>query len=94
VIGTILRVLVVLLIIRFVLRAVALWLRGPSRAGQSAAPPAPAGGVAVADLVRDQVCGTFVVREAAVRALVAGREELFCSIACRDKALLAHTRAS
>jgi len=37
------------------------------------------------DLVRDPVCGTFVVRERAVM-LSAGRDHLyFCSVNCRDK---------
>jgi hypothetical protein len=39
------------------------------------------------DLVRDRVCNTFVPRDRALRALVAGREEHFCSTACRDQAL-------
>jgi len=84
VISIVLKVLVVLLLIRMVLRAVALWLRGP---GPSASPgPAVRKTGAVQDLVRDQVCGTFVIREQAVRAVIGGREELFCSAACRDKA--------
>jgi hypothetical protein len=39
-----------------------------------------------ADLVRDRVCNTFVRRDRAVRAMVGGREEHFCSPACRDRA--------
>jgi hypothetical protein len=39
------------------------------------------------DLVRDRICNTFVPRDRALRALVAGREEHFCSSACRDQAL-------
>jgi len=39
------------------------------------------------ELVRDRICNTFVPRDRALRALVAGREEHFCSTACRDRAL-------
>jgi hypothetical protein len=38
-------------------------------------------------LVRDRVCNTFLPRERAIRALVGGQEEHFCSVACRDQAL-------
>lgn len=53
--------------------------------------PRQAGGAA---LVRDRVCNTFVPRERALKAEIAGREEHFCSAACRDKALLEARRAS
>ena len=85
-ISIVLKVLVVLLLIRLVLRALVLWLRAPA---PSAPGPAVRKTGAVQDLVRDQVCGTFVIREQAVRAVIGGREELFCSAACRDKAALA-----
>jgi hypothetical protein len=38
-------------------------------------------------LVRDRVCNTFLPRERALTALVAGHEEHFCSASCRDRAL-------
>ena len=40
-------------------------------------------------MVRDRNCNTFVARESAVRALVDGQEQFFCSEQCRD-AWLAH----
>jgi hypothetical protein len=43
---------------------------------------------APAPLVRDRVCNTFLPRERALVAVVDGREEHFCSTACRDRALL------
>jgi len=46
------------------------------------------------DLVLDHVCHTYVPRSRAISAGVSGREEWFCSAACRDKALAAVTRAS
>jgi hypothetical protein len=87
--GYLLRFLTVLLLIRFVLRAVALWLR-PRPAKAPARPPA----ALVHDLVRDRVCNTFVARDRAVKAIVDGREEHFCSVACRDKALRTLSAAS
>jgi hypothetical protein len=38
-------------------------------------------------MVRDRVCNTFLPRQRALRAVVGGREEHFCSAACRDRAL-------
>ena len=55
--------------------------RGPRSAGAS-------------ELVRDRVCNTFVPRERALVARIGGRDEAFCSAACRDKALLEARRAS
>ncbi|HJS59281.1 MAG TPA: hypothetical protein VKA01_14360 [Vicinamibacteria bacterium] len=46
------------------------------------------------ELVRDRMCNTFVPRERALVASIAGREERFCSAACRDKALHEARRAS
>jgi hypothetical protein len=84
--------LLILLVVRLVGRAlVGLFSAGPPRRSQ--APPArPAR--AVEDLVRDRVCNTFVPRSRALTASVAGREEHFCSAACRDRALAAVARAS
>jgi hypothetical protein len=84
-----LRFLVYLLVVRFVFRAIALWLR-PRPASTSTRPPAGP----VHDLVRDRICNTFVARERAVMAVVNGHEEHFCSTACRDKAVFALTRAA
>jgi hypothetical protein len=87
--GYLLRFLAVLLLIRFVLRTLVLWLR-PRPASRAARPSvAPA-----QDLVRDRVCNTFVARDRAIKAMVSGREEHFCSTACRDQALLAPSRAA
>jgi hypothetical protein len=80
------RVLLVLLALRLLGRAVAaVWRPRPA----PGADPRPSG-----ELVRDRVCNTFLPRERAIRALVGGREEHFCSAACRERALAAHARAS
>jgi len=74
-----LRVLVILFLVRLALRLVARFLR-PAAVNQGPARP----GV---DMVRDRVCNTFVPRERALHAVLRGREEHFCSPACRDRAL-------
>jgi uncharacterized protein len=47
----------------------------------------PAPGRTDVELVRDRICNTFLPRSRALKATVAGREEHFCSPACRDRAL-------
>ena len=80
-----------LFVIRIVTRGVArLFAAGVARP-RPAHPPA---GRVVEDLVLDRVCRTHVPRAHALAARVAGREEHFCSAACRDKALAAVARAS
>jgi hypothetical protein len=83
-----------LLVLRFVVRAVArVFSPGPARP-RAAAPPAPPQVRPPEDLVLDRVCHTHVPRSTALVARVAGREEHFCSPACRDKAVAAVARAS
>jgi hypothetical protein len=82
----IVRVLLVLFVLRLVLRFVAGLLRSRRK------DPRPlARGV---DMVRDRVCNTFVPRDRALHAYLAGREEHFCSARCRDRALAAASAAS
>ncbi len=78
------RVLFVLFVVRLGLRFVAEMIR-PS----VARPSKPSD----LELVRDRVCNTFVPRARALTALVAGREEYFCSAACRDRASAQIARA-
>lgn len=72
------RALVVLLMVRLVGRFVAAAVRGYRGAGVRLAPD---------ELVRDRVCNTFLPRARAVLGTVDGREEPFCSVTCRDRAL-------
>jgi uncharacterized protein len=41
---------------------------------------------AASPLVQDEVCGTFLAREDALREVIDGRERFFCSPECRAKA--------
>jgi hypothetical protein len=62
--------------------------------GQREQPAGGSGPVREGELVRDRVCNTFLPRESALRATVSGREEHFCSAACRDRALAGALRAT
>ncbi|HZM51434.1 MAG TPA: hypothetical protein VFE68_13110 [Vicinamibacteria bacterium] len=72
------RIVVVLLIVRFVLRFLAAVVQG-----YQGAPPRVA---AATDMVRDRVCDTFVPRSRALMAVVDGRDQYFCSPECRERA--------
>jgi hypothetical protein len=72
--GILLRILAVLFLLRLAVRFVAHVF-----AGMRSEPPAR--------LVRDRVCNTFLPRDRALTARIGGREEHFCSPACRDRAV-------
>lgn len=83
------RALGLLLLLRFLTRGLS---GSPARAtGARRAPPRSQG---AQDLVRDRICNTFVPRDRAIFAPIAGRDEAFCSEACRDRALAEAGRAS
>ncbi len=91
----ILRFLFWLLLLRFLVRAVARAFARDAEERRRAGPgPARREVRAPEDLVLDRVCRTYVPRSRAVVARVDGREEHFCSAACREKALAAVPRAS
>ena len=71
------RIVVVLLILRFVLRFLAAVVQGYQ--GPPRREPAT-------EMVRDRVCDTFVPRSRALMAIVDGREQHFCSPECRERA--------
>lgn len=79
-VGLLLRILALLLILRLAFRFVAAVVRGYRG---EAGPGRPSS----TEMVRDRICNTFLPRQRALRAMVAGREEHFCSAACRDRAL-------
>src|SRR5262245_47706113 len=79
-VGLLIRLLALLLILRLVFRFVAGVVRGYR--GEDGPRTLPS-----TEMVRDRVCNTFLPRQRALRAVVGGREEHFCSAACRDRAL-------
>lgn len=84
----VIRVVLVLLVVRFALRFVAAVVRGYHGASAPAGPPV-SGSAHPVELVRDEMCNTFVPRSRALVAQVGGRTAHFCSSACRDRALAA-----
>ena len=78
----ILRVIVVLLIVRFILRFIGSIRQGMQPSTRSRSAPERAGGT----LVRDPNCGTYLPES---RALAVGTLH-FCSAACRDAYVAAH----
>jgi hypothetical protein len=78
----IVRFVIVLLVVRFALRFVAAVIQGYREAGEKEAPAPRA-----IDTVRDDVCDTFLPRARALVERIGGREQYFCSPACRDRAL-------
>jgi len=90
------QVLVWLLLLRLLARTFAAFLKGLR--GPGAAPrTAPRGRPQVKapeDLVLDRVCHSHVPRSRALSARVSGRDEWFCSEACRERALATVARAS
>ncbi len=87
----VLRAAFVLVLLRLLLRFLAGVVRGYRGEPGPAAGPGAAG---ASDLVRDRVCNTFVPKGRALRAVVGGEPQYFCSATCRDAALLAARRAS
>ena len=85
-----LRLLFWLLVVRIALRTFAAFVRGLREPSPAAAPRRPG----TTDLVRDRVCNTFLPRDRAIAATVAGRTEYYCSTACRDQGLRLAPKAS
>jgi hypothetical protein len=84
-----------LVLLRLLVRAVArAFAQDAKLRRRAAAGPARREVRAPEDLVLDRVCRTYVPRSRSVVGRVDGREEHFCSAACRDKALAAVPRAS
>jgi YHS domain-containing protein len=95
-IGWILRFILLMVIIRVIWRflgGIIDGLSGNPRSrvggGQGSrgggAGPAAAGGAASVPLVRDPVCGTYVVRTKALTAGSGDQTQYFCSEKCRDQ---------
>ena len=77
-----------------VVRVLMQFLTGVLRGYRGDAPRRSGRADGVGELVRDRICNTFVPRERSLTAMIEGREERFCSAACRDKAMLEARSAS
>ncbi|MCG6926503.1 MAG: hypothetical protein LJF30_14480 [Acidobacteria bacterium] len=85
--------LLILSFVRFVARSVGRLFGPASDLRRSGGEPRRSARQAE-DLVRDRICNTYVPRSRALTAKVGGREEHFCSEACRDRARATVARAS
>jgi YHS domain-containing protein len=86
VLGWVVRIVLLLLVLRLVIRFVAGIVQGYSgievgRGGSGASRVSRGGAV---HLVKDPVCGTYVVPAKALTSHAAGVTHHFCSEACRD----------
>ena len=83
--GLLLRVLLVILLVRALWRLAVGVMEGARASGQvgGSRPPRRTNQQAV-PLVKDPVCGTYVVRERAITASSGGETHYFCSEKCRD----------
>jgi hypothetical protein len=78
--GLLVRFLLLFLVARLIVRSV-------SRAREARRPlERERGRRSATELVRDPICNTFLPRSSAVAAVIGGREELFCSRLCADRA--------
>jgi YHS domain-containing protein len=79
-----LRIIIILVLLPLVARAISRFLGGLIE-GLKGEPPSTRVPARPVPMVRDPVCGTFVVPERAVTITV-GREQIhFCSDRCRDQ---------
>ena len=81
---------VIFLLLAIVLYKLLANLIKDSRTGRREGPP----NGKIAELVRDQQCGTYLLPEQGFSARVAGRVHHFCSEACRDRFLAEHSTKS
>ena len=78
--GWILRLVLLLIVVRMIWRFLAGLVDGIA----GPRPRAGAGRGEAVPLVRDPVCGTYVVKSRALAAVAGGETAFFCSEACRD----------
>lgn len=76
------RFLVLVILAYVVFLFVRIW-RAMKRGRGRAVPPRSIRGV----MVKDEMCGTYIPKEEAVREVRDGREHFFCSEGCRKKFL-------
>ncbi len=82
--GWILRLILLLIVIRLLWRFIAGIIQGMSGT-PARAPGATRGGDRAVPLVRDPVCGTYVVKAKALTSHAGGETHYFCSEDCREQ---------
>lgn len=84
IVRTLVILLIVRLVIRFLMAGAADRVRGRSRRGGNTE---RAGGA----LVRDPQCGTYIPQSRALKVGIGANAQYFCSAACRDAYVAAHS---
>ena len=79
-----LRFIIFVLLLYLILRLVSFWrkISRSSSPPSSASPPTLSG-----RMVKDEVCQMYLPRENALREIIDGEEQFFCSAECRRKCL-------
>jgi len=78
-----LKTIVFFLLAYLVIRLVSFW----RRIGRTVSPPPPESPALSGQMVKDEVCQTYLPRENALREIIDGEERFFCSAECRRKGL-------
>lgn len=86
--GWVLRLILLLILIRLAWRFIAHVIDGIAGAARS--PEVDRGAQGPVPLVKDPVCGTYVVRDKAITASASGHTVCFCSEHCRQQWLAGH----
>ncbi len=82
--GRLLQFLALLFMVRYVFRSVAQWLTGGTERQRVDGPQGGSKPVYRGQMVRDPVCGLFLLREGAVEDHSGGETHHFCSEKCRE----------
>ncbi|HEX9722691.1 MAG TPA: hypothetical protein VGC53_00225, partial [Vicinamibacteria bacterium] len=82
--GRLLQFLALLFVVRYVFRSVAQWLREGTERQRVDGPPGGSKPVYRGRMVRDPVCGLFLLRERALEDRLGGETHHFCSEKCRE----------
>jgi YHS domain-containing protein len=85
--GWLLRIVLIVLIVRALWRLAIGVIEGTRASGQvgGSRPPRRSGQQQAVPLVKDPVCGTYVVRDRAIAASSGGETHYFCSERCREE---------
>jgi YHS domain-containing protein len=82
--GRLLQFLALLFVVRYVFRTVAQWLTDGTGRQRVDGPSGGSKLVYRGQMVRDPVCGLFLLRESAVEDHMGGETHHFCSEKCRE----------
>lgn len=79
------RFILIVLVVLFAIRAFGRLFGGIAQGARGPRPTAPGGGAAPVKMIKDPVCGTFVVPGKALSLTARGATHWFCSERCRTE---------